>query len=95
LNELRNIASVKEIRAIGLMLAVVLIQEDGFPATAAQTFQIFLKLREMGILSYSALSSLVFCPAFVIGREEIDAIVEQLRNILNGVRLLNGAVEPS
>jgi adenosylmethionine-8-amino-7-oxononanoate aminotransferase/SAM-dependent methyltransferase len=95
LNELRNIASVKEIRAIGLMLAVVLIQEDGAPTTPMQVLQLFAKLREMGVLSYSALSSLVFAPAFVITREEIDAIVEPLRSILNGVRLRNGVVEPA
>jgi adenosylmethionine-8-amino-7-oxononanoate aminotransferase len=95
LNELRNIASVKEIRAIGLMLAVVLVQEDGAPATNMQIIQIFVKLREMGILGYTGLSSLIFCPAFVITREEIDAIVEPLQNVLNGVRLRNGAVEPA
>jgi adenosylmethionine-8-amino-7-oxononanoate aminotransferase len=77
------------------MLAVVLIQEDGAPTTPMQVLQLFAKLREMGVLSYSALSSLVFAPAFVITREEIDAIVEPLRSILNGVRLRNGVVEPA
>lgn len=93
LKGLLNIAAVKEIRASGLMLAVVLIQEDGAPATNIQAFQLFAKLQEMGILSYLGLSSLVFTPAFVITRGEIDAIVDSLQNILNGVRLRNGAVE--
>ena|GEM_PF-284171 len=93
LNELRKIPSVKEIRAIGLMLAVVLTQEDGAPTTPMQGYQLYAKLREKGVLSYAALSSVVFAPAFVITREEIDAIVEPLQNLLKGVRLRNGVVE--
>ncbi|HKX27309.1 MAG TPA: aminotransferase class III-fold pyridoxal phosphate-dependent enzyme [Blastocatellia bacterium] len=95
LNELRTLASVKEIRAIGLMLALVLIQEDGAPATPRQILQLFIKLREMGVLSYAAFSSLVFAPAFVITREEIDAIVGSLQSILSEVRLRNGIMEPA
>jgi adenosylmethionine-8-amino-7-oxononanoate aminotransferase len=93
LNELRRIDSVSEIRAIGLMLSIVLKQEDGTPATPMQISQLFFNLQRMGILGYMGLSSLVFTPPFVITREEIDMIVEQAQKLLSAVRLRNGTME--
>ena len=93
LNELRQIDSVFEIRAIGMMLAIALKQEDGTPAAPMQVFQLFASLQQMGILGYMGLSSLVFSPAFVITREEIDVIVQRVQTLLNSVRLRNGALE--
>jgi len=93
LNELRQIDSVSEIRAIGLMLAIVLKQEDGTPAAPLQIAQLFFNLQRMGILGYMGLSSLVFTPPFVITREEIDTIVERAQKLLKAVRLRNGTME--
>jgi adenosylmethionine-8-amino-7-oxononanoate aminotransferase/2-polyprenyl-3-methyl-5-hydroxy-6-metoxy-1,4-benzoquinol methylase len=93
LNEMRNIASVKEIRAIGLMLAIVLTQEDGTPATVFQTYHVFTALEKKGILGYMGLSSILFAPALVVSRDEIQVIVARLQTVLASVRLRNGSVE--
>jgi adenosylmethionine-8-amino-7-oxononanoate aminotransferase/2-polyprenyl-3-methyl-5-hydroxy-6-metoxy-1,4-benzoquinol methylase len=93
LTEMRNISSVKEIRSMGLMLSVVLKQEDGTPATGMQIFQVSTALRQMGILCHLGLSSLTFAPALVISRDEINAIVQALQTVLASVRLRNGEAE--
>lgn len=95
LNELQSIASVGEVRSIGLMLSVVLRQEDGTPATPVQIFQVFAALQKVGVLGYIGLSSLVFAPALVISRDEIHTIVQRLQTVLASVRLRNGAIEPA
>lgn len=86
---------VKEIRAIGLMLAVVLGQEDGTPAAPMQIYQLYSALQQAGVLAYMGLSALTFCPALVITREQIDTVVERLRTVLTGVRLHDGNIERS
>jgi adenosylmethionine-8-amino-7-oxononanoate aminotransferase len=93
LQESLKLSVVKEIRAIGLMLGVVLAQEDGTPATPAQLYEVSNALKKMGVLAYMGLSTLVFCPAFVIMQEEIDVVVEQLVTVLSAMRLQNGSVE--
>jgi putrescine aminotransferase len=93
LNEMRNIASVREIRSIGLMLSVVLTQEDGTPATHPQILDLVAALQKTGILGYGGLSSLLFAPALVVSRDEIDAIVQSLETVLASVCLRNGVVE--
>lgn len=94
LKSLEGDPSVKEIRAIGLMLAVVLQQEDGTPIVPMQLFRLFVSLQKEGILSYMGLSTLTFCPALVITKEEIDTVVERLQKVLHSIRLRNGTVEP-
>lgn len=94
LKSLEGEPSVKEIRAIGLMLAVALQQEDGTPAVPMQVFRLFSLLQKEGILSYMGLSTLTFCPALIITKEEIDTVVERLQKVLHSIKLRNGAVEP-
>ncbi|HZI55745.1 MAG TPA: aminotransferase class III-fold pyridoxal phosphate-dependent enzyme, partial [Verrucomicrobiae bacterium] len=72
LQRLLPLPMVKEIRAIGLMLAVVFIQEDGTPATPQQIYQLHFALQQAGVMGYTGLSTLIFCPALVITRQQID-----------------------
>jgi len=95
LRPLLQLPIVKEIRAIGLMLAVVLVQEDGSPAAPMQIYQLYSALQSAGIFAYMGLSSLTFCPALVITRQQIDTVVERLHTVLTGVRLCGGKVEHS
>jgi putrescine aminotransferase len=90
---LLHLPIVKEIRAIGLMVAVVLIQEDGTPAVPTQIYQLYSALLQAGILGYMGLSSLIFCPALVITHQQIDTVVERLHAVLTGVSLHSGNVE--
>jgi adenosylmethionine-8-amino-7-oxononanoate aminotransferase/2-polyprenyl-3-methyl-5-hydroxy-6-metoxy-1,4-benzoquinol methylase len=95
LRPLLDLPIVKEIRAIGLMLAVVLVQEDGSPAAPMQIYQLYSALQIAGIFGYMGLSSLTFCPALVITRQQIDTVVERLHTVLTGVRLCGDKVERS
>jgi putrescine aminotransferase len=90
---LLDLPVVKEIRAIGLMLAVVFIQEDGTPAAPMQIHQLYSALQQAGVLGYMGLSALTFCPALIITRQQIDTVVERLHTVLTGVRLRDGNVE--
>jgi putrescine aminotransferase len=92
---LLDLPMVKEIRAIGLMLAVVFAQEDGTPAVPAQIQQLYSALQQAGVLGYVGLSALTFCPALVITPQQIDTVVERLHTVLTGVRLRDGNVDRS
>jgi len=93
LQELQDIPTVSEVRGIGLMLSVILTQEDGSPATPVQIYQLFQALHKTGVMGYMGLASIVFCPALVITHDEIDVVVQNFRSVLRSVRLRNGAVE--
>jgi len=93
LEELTSLPMFGSVRSLGLMLGLVLTQDDGTPATPRQRFHVFLSLKEEGILAYLAGNSLVFCPAFVITHEEIDTIVLRLRQVLSSLSLQGGIVE--
>jgi len=93
LEELTSLPTVSGVRSMGLMLGLVLTQDDGSPATLRQRFHVFRSLQEEGILAYLAGNSLVFCPAFVIAREEIDIIVQRLLRVLSSISFRGGIVE--
>jgi adenosylmethionine-8-amino-7-oxononanoate aminotransferase/SAM-dependent methyltransferase len=96
LEELLALPKVKSIRSLGLMLAVVLGQEDGTPATPLQVFKVFWALKEAGVLaSVGGGGTLIFCPALIITHDEIEMIVRQLHKTLSSLVLRNGIVEPS
>jgi adenosylmethionine-8-amino-7-oxononanoate aminotransferase/SAM-dependent methyltransferase len=87
--------TVKTIRSIGLMLALILAQDDGTPATGAQAYYIWVAMKEAGVLATLGRGSLIFCPALVITRDEIEVIVRELHKILSSVVLRDGNVHPS
>lgn len=93
LDELRRYSCVKDVRAIGLMAAVEFTQEDGSASTQMQVEALNDALKRAGVLAYVGGGSLVFCPALIITREEIDVIVESLSGVLSGVRLRGGGLE--
>jgi putrescine aminotransferase len=95
LETLRDMPCVGEVRGLGLMLAVVLLQEDGTPATIMQMFAIMKKLQALGILAHIEKCTMLFCPALIITEAEIDRIVAAVREVLSSVRLTAGEVIPA
>jgi adenosylmethionine-8-amino-7-oxononanoate aminotransferase len=89
----KDIPFIKEVRAAGLMLGVVLAQEDGSLSNQAQVLHVFRQLLERGVMAYMGLSALVFCPPYIISHEEIDTVVGQLGLALKSTRLRDGGVE--
>jgi adenosylmethionine-8-amino-7-oxononanoate aminotransferase len=93
LEELADLPVFGGVRSLGLMLGLVLRQDDGTPASLMQRFHAFLTLKEQGVLAYLVGSTLAFCPAFVITSEEIDTVVLRLRQVLSSVSFRGGKVE--
>lgn len=91
--ELQTLGSVREVRGLGLMLGMVLVQEDGAPATPIQVYQIYMALQKAGVLAYMGISSLILCPPLIISREELDIVVDRLRRVLQSVHMRNGTIE--
>jgi adenosylmethionine-8-amino-7-oxononanoate aminotransferase len=82
LEELLMLQTVTAIRGCGLMLGVVLVQEDGTPISYAQVFLVLGLLQDRGVLAYGGPATIIFCPALIITREEVDTVVENLRAVL-------------
>lgn len=85
--------SIKEVRGAGLMLSVVLNQEDGTLAVPVQVLHVYKKLLEGGVMAYMGPSSIIFCPPLIISAEEIDQVIEQLHTVLKTARLRLGTAE--
>jgi putrescine aminotransferase len=92
LDELGHYPWVWEVRSLGLMLGLGLIQDDGSPASPHQVAVLSELMQRVGVLLYPGPSSLVFLPALVITRDEVDAVVDRLHAVLSAVRLTGGAV---
>jgi len=95
LEALQDMPCVGEVRGLGLMLAAVLVQEDGTPATIMQMFAIMKKLQALGVLAHIEKCTLLFCPALIITEAEIDTVVAAVRQVLSSVRLAAGEVLPT
>jgi putrescine aminotransferase len=94
LETLKDMACVGEVRGLGLMLAVVLLQEDGTPATIMQMLAVMKKMQQLGILVHIEKCTMLFCPSLIITEAEIDRIVAAIRQVLSAVRLTAGEVLP-
>jgi adenosylmethionine-8-amino-7-oxononanoate aminotransferase len=92
LDFLLELAVVKEVRGLGLMLGVVLEQTDGAPATGMQLFKLMQMAQQMGVLLYVESSVLSFSPALTIAEDEIDFVVDAIRSVLSSVELSGGEV---
>jgi adenosylmethionine-8-amino-7-oxononanoate aminotransferase len=95
LEALRDLPCVGEVRGLGLMLAAVLVQEDGTPATIMQMFAIMKSVQQLGVLVHIEKCTMLFCPPLIITDQEIDRIVGAVRQVLSTVRLTGGEVLPS
>lgn len=82
LQSLEPFDCVKEIRAIGLMLSVVMVQRGETSSFSAQLLDIVKRLRQLGVIAYRSPIGIVFCPALVISKEEILKIVDRFREVL-------------
>lgn len=96
LERLRQYPSVRDVRGLGLMLAVELAQEQGggpAPLSPAQLGAVYEAMMDGGILPYPFASGFSFLPALTITREEVDAIADRLETILAGTVFRDGTVE--
>jgi adenosylmethionine-8-amino-7-oxononanoate aminotransferase len=87
LQPLTELVCVSEVRGIGLMLAVGIVQTDGGPADPLQLQAVMKRLQAAGVLAYQSISSITFCPALIISKAEIDSVVAALHSVLGAARL--------
>jgi adenosylmethionine-8-amino-7-oxononanoate aminotransferase/SAM-dependent methyltransferase len=95
LQELTRYAPVKTVRGLGLMLAIVLQQANGAPATPSQVLVLKTCLQRRRVLCYPGPASLAFLPPLVISRGEIDTIMNALHQVFRAVRVCDGLIKPA
>ncbi|MDQ1833619.1 aminotransferase family protein [Massilia scottii] len=81
---------VGAVRAVGLMQAVDLTQDDGSPCTAAQVAAFAACMQERGVLTYRGPGCLIFMPALTITDDEIALLAGTLAQVRRGLSLRGG-----
>lgn len=85
LEKLRRHDRVSDVRSLGLMLGLELRGNDGARAPAQDLAAVYLGLQRRGVLGYPAPSGLLFLPALVITRQEVNAVVDALDDALSSL----------
>jgi adenosylmethionine-8-amino-7-oxononanoate aminotransferase len=93
LEELKIYSSLSDVRSLGMMLGISFRQKGGEAVTPNQLSVLCTALQNCGILSYPGLTGLVFMPALVISKKEIDSAIEILHGLLSTLRFENDSVQ--
>ena len=83
LHSLKGARHVIDIRNIGLVGAVELAPRPG--AIGARAFDAYLKMYEKGVLIRQTADILALAPALIVETQQIDAMVETLRQVLDNL----------
>jgi lysine--8-amino-7-oxononanoate aminotransferase len=97
LNELQSLPHVGDIRQLGFMCGIELVQsketKESFPAETRVGYQVTLKMRELGMLTRPLGDVIVFMPPLVSTREDLRAMVmimkEAISEVTTGVRFVD------
>lgn len=96
LHELQSLPHVGDIRQLGFMCGIELVQsketKEHFPAEKRVGYQVTLKMRELGMLTRPLGDVIVFMPPLVSTREDLRAMVmimkEAINEVTNGVNMV-------
>ncbi|MGI8386863.1 adenosylmethionine--8-amino-7-oxononanoate transaminase [Robertmurraya sp. P23] len=97
LNELQSLPHVGDIRQLGFMCGIELVQsketKEPFPAETRVGYQVTLKMRELGMLTRPLGDVIVFMPPLVSTREDLRAMVmimkEAICEVTTGVEFVD------
>jgi lysine--8-amino-7-oxononanoate aminotransferase len=89
LHELQSLPHVGDIRQLGFMCGIELVQsketKEHFPAEKRVGYQVTLKMRELGMLTRPLGDVIVFMPPLVSTREDLRAMVMIMKEAINEV----------
>ncbi|MGM0874693.1 MAG: adenosylmethionine--8-amino-7-oxononanoate transaminase [Bacillota bacterium] len=89
LNDLQSLPQVGDIRQLGFMCGVELVQSKEsklpFPAEKRVGYQVSLKMRELGMLTRPLGDVIVFMPPLASTKEELEAMVTIMKEAINEV----------
>lgn len=89
LNDLQSLPQVGDIRQLGFMCGVELVQSKEsklpFPSEKRVGYQVSLKMRELGMLTRPLGDVIVFMPPLASTKEELEAMVTIMKEAINEV----------
>ncbi|MBB6450079.1 lysine--8-amino-7-oxononanoate aminotransferase [Geomicrobium halophilum] len=89
LNELESLPHVGDIRQLGFMCGIELVQSKEtklpFPAEKRVGYQVSLKMRELGMLTRPMGDVIVFMPPLASTRDELEAMVSIMKDAISEV----------
>lgn len=92
LSVLKTISCFKEIRHKGLMIGLILQQEEGIPINGVQISLIYSLLLDEGVMVYPGVSGFILMPALTLNVTEIDIVSDKIVKVISTIRLTNGKV---